>query len=126
MNIKNLLGLNSNITPVAKSATAARPIKSEASQERDANGQEFYQKQQKKEKMNAEQFAKAFSILKDKSFMKDMDWVATVHEEDGLKYAWVKDQSGTTIRKIAEFDLWELFDSSLQIPNKGQLLKRTA
>ena len=126
MNVKNLLGLNSQITSVKKSATADRPIKSEASQERDANGQEFYQKQQKKEKMNAEQFAKALSILKEKSFMKEMNWLATAYEENGLKYAWVKDQSGTTIRKIAEFDLWELFDSTSQIPNKGQLLKRTA
>lgn len=126
MNIKNLLGLNSLVTPVAKSASVDRPIKSEASQERDANGQEFYSKQQKKERMTAEQFQKALSLLKEKPFMKDMNWIAIAYEENGLKYAWIQDQAGATIRKIAEFDLWEIFDPSQQIPNKGQLLKKTA
>ena len=126
MNIKNLLGLNAALTPISKSASIDRPIKSEASHERDANGQEFYSKQQKKEKMTAEQFGKALALLKEKSFMKEMNWIAVSYEENGLKYAWVQDQSGNTIRKIAEFDLWEIFDPSQQIPNKGQLLKRTA
>ena len=126
MNIKNLLGLNSSLTPIAKTSSATRPIKSEASQERDANGQEFYSKQQKKERMTEEQFQKAQAILKAKSFMKDMNWIVRAHEENGLKYAWVQDQSGNSIRKIAEFDLWEIFDPSQQIPHKGQLLKKTA
>ncbi len=126
MNIKNLLGLNTLVTPVARSATADRPIKSQASQERDANGQEFYSKQQKKEKMSAEQFKKALELLKEKPFMKELNWVVIAHHEDGLQFAWVQDQSGNTIRKIAEYDLWEIFDTTSQIPNKGQLLKKTA
>ena len=126
MNIKNLLGLNTASTPVTRSATADRPIKSEASHERDANGQEFYSKQQKKEKMSAEQFKKALELLRLKPFMKEMNWVVVSHLEDGLQFAWVQDQSGKTIRKIAEYDLWEIFDTTAQIPNKGQLLKKTA
>ena len=126
MNIKNLLGLNTAVTPVARSATADRPIKSQASQERDANGQEFYSKQQKKEKMTAEQFKKALELLKQKPFIKELNWVVIAHLEDGFQFAWVQDQSGNSIRKIAEYDLWEIFDSTAQIPNKGQLLKKTA
>ena len=126
MNIKNLLGLNTSITPVTRSATADRPIKSQASQERDANGQEFYSKQQKKEKMSTEQFSKALELLKQKPFIKELNWVVVAHMEDGLQFAWVQDQSGKTIRKIAEYDLWEIFDTTAHIPNKGQLLKKTA
>ena len=126
MNIKNLLGLNTAVTPVTRSATADRPIKSQASQERDANGQEFYSKQQKKEKMTAEQFKKALELLKQKPFIKELNWVVIAHLEDGFQFAWVQDQSGNSIRKIAEYDLWEIFDSTAQIPNKGQLLKKTA
>ena len=126
MNIKNLLGLNTAVTPVTRSATADRPIKSEASQERDANGQEFYSRQQKKEKMTAEQFKKALELLKQKAFIKELNWVVIAHLEDGFQFAWVQDQSGNSIRKIAEYDLWEIFDTTAQVPNKGQLLKKTA
>ena len=126
MNVKSLLGINSPLSPVSKSAAVDRPIKSEASNERDANGQEFYSKQQKKEKMTAEQFAKALALLQAKSFMKEMNWIAVAFEDNGVKYAWVQDLAGNTIRKIAEFDLWEVFDPAPPVSSKGQLLRKTA
>ena len=126
MNVKSLLGINSPISPIAKSASVDRPIKSEASNERDANGQELYSKQQKKEKMTAEQFQKALSLLQQKPFMKEMNWMATAIEENGIKYAWVQDLDGKTIRKIAEFELWEVFDPAPPVSNKGQLLRKIA
>ena len=128
MNIKNFLGFTPISTPTPKVSSIERPIKSsESSAEKDANGQQFYSKQQqKKEKMSDEQFEKAILLLKEKQFMKDMNWLVEIFEDNGLRYAWVKDQVGITIRKIAEYDLWEMFDSSQQVPNKGQLLKKTA
>lgn len=128
MNIRNLLGINSLSTPAANKATPVnKPIKSEnTNQDRDGNGQESYSRQQKKEKMSPEQFAKAIAILKEKSFVKDMNWVVSSIEEDGLKFALVQDQAGALIRKIAEYDLWEVFDTSHDIPTKGQLLKKVA
>ena len=68
MNIKNLNGLNPIATPVGQVGKVERQIKSESSQERDAAGQYFQQKQKQKEKMTPEQFEKAISILKEKSF----------------------------------------------------------
>ncbi|OFZ31600.1 MAG: hypothetical protein A2622_03185 [Bdellovibrionales bacterium RIFCSPHIGHO2_01_FULL_40_29] len=127
MNIKNFLGITpiSNQTP--KVSSVEKPIKSsEASSEKDANGQEFYSKKQHKEKMTEEQFQSAVALLKEKQFMKDMNWMVEVVLEGEIRYAWVKDQAGASIRKIAEYDLWEVFDTTHQIPNKGQLLKRTA
>ena len=128
MNIKNFLGFTPVSTPTQKMSSIERPIKSsESSPEKDANGQQFYSRQQqKKEKMSDEQFEKAILLLKEKQFMKDMNWLVEIIEDNGLRYAWVKDQAGTTIRRIAEYDLWEMFDSSQQVPNKGQLLKKTA
>ncbi len=126
MNVKSLLGINSPISPITKSASVDRPIKSEASNERDANGQEFYSKQHKKQKMTVDQFQKALSLLSAKPFMTEMSWIATAFEENGIKYAWVQDLEGKTIRKIAEFDLWEVFDPALPVSTKGQLLKKTA
>lgn len=128
MNIKNLLGLNAINTPATNKAAAVnRPIKSEnTNQDRDGNGQEGYSRQQKKEKMSPEQFAKAIQLLKEKSFVKDMNWEVLSIEESGIKYALVQDQAGSLIRKIAEYDLWEVFDSANEIPNKGRLLKKVA
>jgi hypothetical protein len=104
-----------------------RPIKSEnANEDKDANGQQSFSRQQKKEKMTPEQFAKALELLKEKSFVKDMNWIVLSLEEEGVKYAMVQDQAGLLIRKIAEYDLWEVFDSSHDIPNKGQLLRKVA
>ncbi len=128
MNIKNFLGATAVSTPTPKVSNIERPIKSsESSPEKDANGQQFYSKQkQKKEKMSDEQFAEAVVLLKAKPFMKDMNWLVEIFIDNGLRYAWVKDQQGTTIRKIAEFDLWDVFETSPAEPNKGQLLKKTA
>ena len=71
-------------------------------------------------------YEKAIGILREKQFMKDMNWLVEIFSDNGFRYAWVKDHEGVTIRKIAEFDMWEMFDSTPQEPNKGQLLKKTA
>lgn len=128
MNIRNLLGINSLATPATtKAQPVNRQIKSEnTNQDRDGNGQESYTRQQKKERMTADQFAKAIELLKEKSFIKDMNWVVSTLEEEGIMYALVQDQAGVTIRKIADYDLWDVFDTSHEIPNKGHLLRKVA
>ncbi len=128
MNIKNFIGSTAISTPTQKVSTVDRPIKSsESSPERDANGQQAYGGQkQKKEKMSDEQFTKAILLLKAKPFMKDMNWLVEIFEDSGCRFAWVKDHEGKTIRKISEFDLWDVFESAAAEPNKGQLLKKTA
>lgn len=83
-------------------------------------------KSEKKEKMTDEQFQKAVAILREKHFIKDMHWLVLIAEEDGVKYACVQDSSGNSIRRIAEFDLWEVFEDVKSEETKGQLLKRTA
>lgn len=126
MNIKNLNGLNLIATPVGQVGKVERQIKSESSQERDAAGQYFKQKKQSKEKMTDEQFEKALAILKEKSFVKDMNWQVSKFEENGYRYAWVQDLEGISIRKISEHDLWEVFEEPDVEATKGQLLKKTA
>lgn len=127
MNIKNLLGINPLAAPIGQVGKVDRQIKSESSSEdRDANGQYFNQQKKKKEKMTAEQFEKALALLKEKAFIKDMNWKVSALVEEGHQYAWVQDLQGTSIRKISEFDLWEVFEDSSTEPSKGQLLKKTA
>ena len=126
VNIKNLIGSLAQITGPTAAAKVDRQIKTDNTQDRDANGQQLYQRERKKEKMTEEQFEKAVSLLREKHFIKDMHWVVLAAEENGLKYAWVQDQSGQTIRKISEFDLWEVFEDAKSEETKGQLLKKTA
>ena len=126
MNIKNLIGNLTQVTAPTAAAKTERLIKLDNTGDRDANGQQFYQKERKKEKMTDEQFHKAVSMLREKHFVKDMHWTVLASEENGLKYAWVQDNQGQTIRKISEFDLWEVFEESKTEDTKGQLLKKTA
>ncbi len=127
MNIKNFTGVNAITTPVGQVSKVGRQIKSESSNEdRDANGQQLYGQKKKKEKMTEEQFQKALGLLKEKKFIKVMNWLVSADTENEVKYAWVKDQNGETIRKIIEYDLWELFDDPAVESTKGQLLKKTA
>ncbi|MEK6628120.1 MAG: hypothetical protein AABY53_05800 [Bdellovibrionota bacterium] len=126
MNIKNLLGNSASIAPVANAAKAERPIKMDSSHDRDPSGGQYSQQEKKKEKMTEEQFSKAIAILREKNFIKDMNWVVTAVYENDVKYVWVQDSNGHSIRKIIEFDLWEVFDDTKPEETKGQLLKRSA
>lgn len=126
MNIKNLLGNTIPIGATPSVNKADRPIKMESATDRDPSGQNYSQQERKKEKMTDEQFEKAIAILKEKHFVKDMNWVVEAVTENDLKYAWVKDSSGNTIRKISELDLWEIFDDVKFESPKGQLLKKSA
>ena len=129
MNVKNLAG-NAiiNTLPSTQQQPETKAIKSENTHDRDANGQQLYQKQQKKkEKMTREQAEKAIANLNAKHFMLDMKWVAVLVDDEGYFYAELKDQSQNLIRKIAEHDLWEVFETPAnETSQKGNLLKRTA
>src|SRR6476620_5835847 len=126
VNIKNLIGNTNQVSAPAPVGKTDRAIKTDNTQDRDANGQQFYQKERKKEQMTEEQFEKAVAILREKHFIKDMNWVVLTMEENGVKYACVQDSGGNSIRKIVEFDLWEVFDDVKSEETKGQLLKKTA
>lgn len=127
MNIKNLIGINASVTSTPQAGKIEKQIKSESSNEdRDANGQQAYERKKKKAPMTEEQFQKALYLLREKKFVKEMNWIVVSEEQNGVKYAWVKDQNDQTIRKIIEFELWELFEDPQTDSTKGQLLKKTA
>jgi len=132
VNIKNLLGLNS-IPKTERVATSGltqvdRSIKSENTQDRDANGQQFYDKQKKRrQRMTPEQFQRAIAILNEKPWLQEMSWKAFEMTEDDLLYAEVRDVNNSVIRRISEYDMWELFEEVRPgEEKKGQLLKKTA
>ncbi len=126
MNIRNLLGNAAPASPATSAAKVDRPIKTDSSNDRDPQGQYYSQQEKQKEKMTDEQFEKAIAILREKNFIKDMNWIVSRFTENDVKYAWVKDLHGDTIRKIIEYDLWEIFNDSSVAETKGQLLKKTA
>lgn len=127
MNIKNLIGANAITTPVGQTGKVDKQIKSEnTNQDRDANGQQLYERRQKKEKMTDEQFQKALALLRQKKFIEEMNWIVEAETQNDVKYAWVKDQDHKTIRKIIEYELWELFEEPQPESTKGQLLKKIA
>jgi len=121
-----LIGNSAPVTSVTATAKVDRPIQTDNTNDRDANGQELYEKQQNKEKMSDEQFEKALALLREKNFIKDMNWVVVAVYENNFKFALVQDLNGQTIRKIVEYELWDIFEESEKEQTKGRLLKRTA
>ncbi len=127
MNIKSFLGITSSVTGVHGNQKVDRAIKSDSTHDRDANGQQLYQEnKKKKEKMSTEQFDRAVTLLKDKNFVKEMNWSVVVITEEDIKYACVQASDGSLIRRISEFDLWDIFENQKPDETKGQLIKRTA
>lgn len=129
MNIKGLINPNiisNGVKPTEGIQKKERPIKSDNAEERDANGQEMYFKNRKKQRMTREQFLRALALLNKKSFMLEMKWRAFEVIENDFFFAEVKSEDGTVIRRMSEFDMWELFDEPSVEENKGQLLKKTA
>jgi ribosomal protein L12E/L44/L45/RPP1/RPP2 len=80
VNIKNLIGNVNQVTAPPAAAKTDRMIKTDNTQDRDANGQQLYFKERKKEKMTEEQFQKAVAILSEKHFIKDMNWTVSALE----------------------------------------------
>lgn len=126
MNIKSLLGNSTPVSSVTQTAKTERPIKMDSSHDRDPGGQQYSRQEQKKEKMTQEQFDKALFLLRQKNFIKDMNWSVSAINENGIKYALVQDQNGNMIRKIVEYELWEIFEDAKPEETKGQLLRKTA
>lgn len=103
-----------------------RTIKSDETHDRDANGQQtFGDQQNEKPPMSDEQFEKALEVLRNLPATKEHKWTVSAEFEDGEKFAVVKDNLGTVIRRIPEKDLWTLREVDKESP-KGHLLKRTA
>lgn len=124
----NIKGLNSLAIPVVPRKDE-KQIKSDGStHDRDAQGQYFHQKKEKKkDKMTDEQFDSALALLNKKGFMTEMSWTAKKIENEEIKFAQVTSATGEVIRTISEFDMWDVFsDESSGDSKKGQLLKRTA
>lgn len=129
MNLKNLTGAaNINTLPATpKVSSVDKSLQLETTQDRDPQSQGYQQQNKKKEKMSREQAEKSVVLLNAKSFMSDMKWTAYLVEEDGYFFAEVKDQDENLIRRLSEYDLWEVFESPTQASTaKGNLLKRTA
>ena len=121
----NIRGLNSLAIPAVPATTNSKQIKSDMTDDRDAAGQYFNQKQKKQ--MTDEQFDKALENLNKKSFMIEMNWTAKKIVNEEIKFAEVTNASGEVIRTISEYDMWDLFsDESTVESNKGNLLKKVA
>lgn len=117
-------------SPIRKNdGTAAkveRAIKSDSTNDRDANAQQFYDQNKKQDHgpMSDEQFKKAIDYLSALSSVKEHNWVVEVLTEDSKRFVVVKDNLGTVVRRINESDLWSLpFDKDVRT---GQLLKKSA
>ncbi|KYG69439.1 hypothetical protein AZI87_09670 [Bdellovibrio bacteriovorus] len=123
----NIKGMISNILPNTEVRSVDRTgqaIKSDQTNDRDANGQEMYGgNQEQREPMTDEQLEKAMEHLRNLPAMKEHKWTVELDADEKGRFVIVKDNLGTVIRRIPELELWTLpSDNS----HRGQLLKRSA
>lgn len=124
MNIKSVLP-NTAINPPKAVDRLERAIKSDSTHDRDANGQQTYdQNQKQQEPMTDEQLKMALEHLKNLPFVKEHGWAIELVQEEGRRFVLVKGSQGEVIRKFPEADLWTL-PVDLE-DKKGQLLKKSA
>jgi len=123
----NIKGLISNIIPNTEPRVdrTERTIKSDSSHDRDANGQQAFDDQQRKkhEPMTEEQLEKAMDHLRNLPATKEHKWTVSLESETQSRFVLVKDNLGNLIRRIPEEDLWTLPTDNT---SRGQLLKRAA
>ena len=124
MNIKSVIP-NNLISPVKTLDKVDRMIKSDSTHDRDANGQQAYDHNQKQhEPMTEEQLKEAMEHLKNLPFVKEHKWQIQLVVEDEKRFVLVKDNLGEVIRRFPEIDLWTL-PVDLE-DRRGQLLKKSA
>lgn len=125
MNIRGLLGPNIPTNPVRSVDKVDRTIKSDMTHDRDANGQQTFDDQQKhREPMSEEQLQKSLELLRALPGVKEHKWTVELETVDGEKFVYVKDNLGNIVRKIPESELWTLpMDNDLQ---KGNLFHKAA
>jgi hypothetical protein len=123
----NIKGFFSNIMPtipIRPIGKTERALKSDATSDRDANGQQAGGEPEHREPMTEEQLQKALEQLRNLPAIKEHRWVVELLKVEDRRFAVVKDVEGTIIRRIPELELWTLPSST--DTGKGQLLKRTA
>ena len=125
MNIKGVFG-NVMTNPVRPADKVERSIKSDMTQDRDANGQQSQQDGQRKhdEPMSDEQLQKSLEHLRQLPAVKENNWQIELTVVEGKRFVLVLDSQGTHIRRFPESDLWTLPVDLTD--HKGQLLKKTA
>lgn len=125
MDIKRLFNFPT-VNSVRQPNKNERVAKFDNTDERDANGQESFQRQKEKhhEPMTEEQLEKALAELRALPAVKEHNWKVSLEIEDGKRFVSIKDNMGNLIRRIPEVELWTL-DHSVE-KAKGQLFKRTA
>lgn len=127
MDIKRLLNLNF-FTPTKAPSRVNQVYQNDKSQDRDANGQEQYQQQQQQQNkgMTEAEFNEAVEAFKLLPAVKEHNWKVSTLVEDEKNFLLLKDNLGNLIRKIPDYDLWDIRTNSNSSAAKGTLLKKTA
>lgn len=123
MNIKGLVPTQTvnDLRPVER---AARMIKSDNAHDRDPHGQQYQGSKQEQGPMSDEQIEKAIEQLRALNVIVEHKWTVELEvDQDQKKFAVVKDNLGTVVRRIPERELWTL---PAQDDPRGHLLKKAA
>ncbi len=104
MNIKNVI--STPILPIDSTKRIEGGVRTQKSTDRDANGQQQGQEQEKKEHLNQQEFDDALQALESHPGLKANNLTVQVNNLDGVRVILVLDPEGNTVRRLSEGQLW--------------------
>lgn len=105
MNIKSVVG---HIIPVEpqKRVEGANEVRTQASTDRDANGQRQQSQQEEKGPLTEEEFDQAVALLREHHAVKASQLTIRVASENDMRVIYIEDLDGKPIRRLTESELW--------------------
>ncbi|MDB2425999.1 hypothetical protein N9W41_00475 [bacterium] len=120
MNVKTITNNLSSIVPQKKTEDT-KAVKSEHSQDRDADGRKEREEQPKKEHFTDEEVLRALNYLKNLEGIKTNNLQVSFENTDSQIIFYLKEPSGKVIRRLIGPDVWNLMISEAE---KGHLLDK--
>ena len=120
MNVKTITSNLSSLLP-QKKTDESKAVKSEHSQDRDADGRKQREEKPKKENFTEEEILRALNYLKNLEGVKTNHLLVSYENSNEMIVFFLKEPNGKVIRRIMGCDAWTLMLSEAE---KGHLLDK--
>lgn len=108
MNVKTVINDTMAVDRLNK-PDSAKTVKTEnSSPDRDADGRRQQGEEHPRRQLNEEELQAAIENLKALEGVKKNNLTIELHENEGIKVVFIKDNQGKIVRRIPELDLWPL------------------
>lgn len=125
MDIRSINNFITNTIATNRAETEKKAdIKSDASNERDANGQLGRQPEESPRELSEDELKKVVEVLKTHQGVKSNNLQVELKLINGKYFVLIEDPSGKVIRRVAANDLWQVLKDSDKDLTKGRIFNK--